>query len=512
VAEAGEHMAMAVDQTNQAINQITQTIQQIAFGTAQQVDSIAKTSNSAGQMAYAIAGVAQGAQEQAVAVTKSAAATAQMSKNIQHVAQNAGAGARSAAEATLIARSGAKTVAETIAGMQNIKAKVGASAQKVKEMGARSRQIGAIVETISSIASQTNMLALNAAIEAARVSVKSHAIGERMLDRHLAAQAHLIAELLVIGNREWSTVFWQKLAQQTSIDTFCITDEDGVVVYCDDPAIVGFRFSNDPKDQTYEFRALLHQNNGLVCQAAQPRGVDGQMYKYVGVSRRDRRGIVQVGFKATSLNQFRLQTGGFAVVADEVRKLAEKSAAATREIAQLVEGIQQAVSEAVQAMDTGAREVEIGAGRADRAGQALTEIMKAVEAVTGQVEEIAAATQKMQASSTEMVSAMESVSAVVEENTATTEEMAANSAEVTEAINLIAGISQENGAAVQEVSAAAEEMSAQVSEMTQFANRLNTMTQELHQLMTYFQFASDNGYNTASVNYAAAVPARVKVA
>jgi len=52
--------------------------------------------------------------------------------------------------------------------MQLIKSKVDHSVQRVQEMGRRSAEIGVIVETITEIASQTNLLALNAAIEAAR--------------------------------------------------------------------------------------------------------------------------------------------------------------------------------------------------------------------------------------------------------------------------------------------------------------------------------------------------------
>lgn len=55
-----------------------------------------------------------------------------------------------------------------VAQIKQIEEKVQASADLVEGLGARSKEIGSIVETIVAIADQTNLLALNAAIEAAR--------------------------------------------------------------------------------------------------------------------------------------------------------------------------------------------------------------------------------------------------------------------------------------------------------------------------------------------------------
>jgi methyl-accepting chemotaxis protein len=98
------------------------------------------------------------------------------------------------------------------------------------------------------------------------------------------------------------------------------------------------------------------------------------------------------------------QGRGFAVVADEVRKLAERTAHATKEIADMIESIQVETKSAVEAMELGNREVESGVQKTSASGAALEEIIKMSEEVGGMIAQIATAATE-QSSTTEQIKA-----------------------------------------------------------------------------------------------------------
>ena len=198
------------------------------------------------------------------------------------------------------------------------------------------------------------------------------------------------------------------------------------------------------------------------------------------------------------------QGKGFAVVADEVRKLAERSRAATKEIATLIAEVQKGTAEAVAAMEVGAREVETGSDLAQRSASALDEIASAVAASNAAVARITSAVEAMEAASSNVVSASDTIASIAQSTNDAASSMSASALRVNDAVESIAAISEENSASAEEVSAATHELSEQAQGVVQAASSLTEMSEKLRRLVSRWRLPEEeSGESSGSQRNAA---------
>ncbi|HYA23753.1 MAG TPA: methyl-accepting chemotaxis protein [Terriglobales bacterium] len=152
-------------QVAQWFNTFLQKLHHVIAELAQVAEHVASASE---QLSASFAQQAQSVEMQKNQSVLIANAMQQMSSSILQVSDNANKAAGSSRQAAETARHGGAIVDQTLNKMQAISESVGASAQKMEELGKSSDQIGRIINVIDDIADQTNLLALNAAIEAAR--------------------------------------------------------------------------------------------------------------------------------------------------------------------------------------------------------------------------------------------------------------------------------------------------------------------------------------------------------
>jgi methyl-accepting chemotaxis protein len=168
VRTASDDVSTTAQQSASGAQQQQQGVEQISSQAAEVSSQMEEVSSQIEEMASGVEQASATVDSQLEFVQRVSATMEEMGASVAAVSDNASKARDQGSGAVGEAQKGQEAVRDAMQGMDEISGTIGELATVIGSLGQRSNQIGEIVDTITGIASQTNLLALNAAIEAAR--------------------------------------------------------------------------------------------------------------------------------------------------------------------------------------------------------------------------------------------------------------------------------------------------------------------------------------------------------
>ena len=195
---------------------------------------------------------------------------------------------------------------------------------------------------------------------------------------------------------------------------------------------------------------------------------------------------------------------GFSVVASEIRDLSERTAASTREIANLIRSVQDEVGNALRSMSAGTKLVEDGVSLSHEAGKALNNILESSTKASGMGKGIAAATRDQSSGSESIMRSIDRLQELLQQINAATTEQAQGSDHIMKAVESMREVTRYVRQAMTEqrsgstmISQAADQMIDMIHEIFQVATNQAAESEKIVATMEQVRALAEGNGNYA---------------
>ncbi len=373
IALGSQRQVEVVEQVRTSAEEVGTAIGEVAKGAERQVQAVTVVRDSADEVGRAIAEIARGAERQVMAVHEAKAAVDRVGGAVATAEDRSNATREVAGKAREISHAGVAAAEGAAEAMDAVRDSSQQVSDVIRELAAKSDEIGNIVGTITSIAEQTNLLALNAAIEAARAGEHGRGFAVvaeevRKLAEGSRAAAADIAELI-------KTIQSQTDAAVHVVDAGAERTQEGVGVV------------NDAKEAFIEIGSAVDnmaEHIELIVTAFREIDEDTQsMHQHI----------------------------------NDVAVVAEESSAAAQEVAASAEQV-------ATAADDVAASAEEASASAQEVAASSQQVSASADEVASQVEQTSAATEEVSASAEQVSASAQQTSATAQQVSASADSLA----------------------------------------------------------------------------------------
>jgi methyl-accepting chemotaxis protein len=175
IADSSQRLNVSVEESSSSILELGAAGDELNETAMVLSGKVNEVSSSIEQMVRSVKQVLENTEALSEAAVETSSSMGEMAASMREVDASAEQTARLSDQVVASAESGQAKMVQTIEGMEAIREATETAERVIRNLGHRTREIGAIVDVIDDVADETNLLALNAAIIAAQAGEQGKA-------------------------------------------------------------------------------------------------------------------------------------------------------------------------------------------------------------------------------------------------------------------------------------------------------------------------------------------------